>query len=154
MSRKSKTVKVEGIEDVTVIYELTVRQIISIMEDDLLGTGASDIRSLVPLFKNEIIPKCTNIAPELLLDMTPSEIEKLWLEFKEFNKTFFVLARSLGLNKVIGILQEAAKEMFFEFVADLSGKDIPESTITDTVTSSEPTTKALDSNLNDSDKPQ
>ena len=93
--RLEKTVKIEGIESSVNIYELRVkdiRQIIDIFEEAKLG-----IWEMI----EEILPKCSSLTVDQINDLTPSQIQNLWKEFRVLNGPFFDLLEKMGVAKQV-----------------------------------------------------
>ena len=97
--RKTKTLEISGIEKPITVYELTVKQIIDLVQGDWLKElGTEVFRSQ---FDTNILPMCSTIKSEQLLNMAPSEAKEIWDAFKEVNSTFFDLARQAGFQEIL-----------------------------------------------------
>lgn len=120
MSRLHKTLDVEGPGGDTIsvtVHELTVGQIIDLMNEDAVGDktkSAGDFGKFIE--KNA--PKFTTLTFEQMKDMAPSELKKVYLAFKEVNDTFFEVAREAGL---LGLLNELKKAVVEDFSKLLVG---------------------------------
>ena len=111
--RKTKTFKIEGRDPNYTVKELTVREIISLMEGDALDDMSID--GLKKLLVGRLLPLCTEgFTVEDLMDFAPSELEVVWSNFQEVNTSFFVVARKSGLTETLSKMKEA-------FLKDFSG---------------------------------
>jgi hypothetical protein len=124
--RKTKSFKIEGHDQEITVRELTVKEIISLMEDDILGDAS--LETLRKSFSDVFLPLCTeNVTLSDLLGLAPSELMEVWDNFQEVNASFFELARKSGLMKSIGNLKEAVLRDFSKLLVSSSSVDIPES---------------------------
>jgi hypothetical protein len=103
--RKTKTFKLEGWDKQFTVNELTVKQIISLLQDDPLRR-ISDVDWLRKSL-DRLLPDCGNVATDDLIAMAPSEIEEIWKQFQEVNKVFFATARQVGLGDLLAELKAA-----------------------------------------------
>lgn len=116
--RKTETFKIEGYEKQFTVNELTVKEIISLTNSDLLGGGDKSISSLKENFETRLLPICSNIEMSDLENMAPSEIMAIWEKFKQVNSDFFAVARKAGADKILTKLKEALIADFSSYVAD------------------------------------
>lgn len=135
MARKTTTFPIDGREGQIELRELSVKEIINIMQDES-GNSMSDFKVLISKF----LPKCSNLQKiEDLYDFTPSEIETIWEKFKEVNSVFLKVSQQMGLHKLLGDFREklieAVTEDFSELLVDSLKKDIPKLSTTDTPSS-------------------
>lgn len=122
MARKTTTFQIEGRESSFEIKELTVKEIIDLMQSDL-DTSLDSFKQLFGKF----LPLCSNIKPEEFYSMTPSELENLWDKFKEINSVFFKVSQQMGMDQMLGDLKEAVIKDFSNLFVDSLKKGIPES---------------------------
>jgi len=131
--RKTKTFKIEGYDQTFEVKELRVKEVLDFFQ---VTTESTDIDS----FKNQIIDKllikCSNIEFDDLLEMTPGEIEEIWKHFREVNNSFFVMARSTGLQKMFQEIQKAIIKDLSTMFVSLSKQDMEESSSTGLISSS------------------
>ena len=121
---KTDTVEI-GPKTITV-KELTVRDIINLVNDKaLLGPsskgkdGTFELEALREQAE-EYLPKfITGANMDDLLDMRPSELRQIYDKFMEVNNTFFAVARSVGLDQIVGQLKQAVQADFLKLLADL-----------------------------------
>lgn len=112
MSRLHKILEVDGPDgqplSVTV-HELTVQQIIDLMNDDRLG-----VRQLANFksFLEGNIGKFTTMTMEQALRMAPSDLKRVYEAFREVNAVFFEVAREAGLTGLLLELKRAIIEDF------------------------------------------
>lgn len=120
--RKTITFKIEGYDKSFVVKELSVKEIISLMQDE--GIQAQDLESLKAVFTDRLLPLCVNVGLNELMEMVPSDIIEIWNHFKDMNKDFFDMAQSLGLADLIGDLKKAAIVDFSRLLALSSKQDM------------------------------
>jgi predicted nucleic acid-binding OB-fold protein len=127
--RKTNTFEIEGYEKSFTVNELTIKEIISLMQEDTLGGKGDnlDLAKLKENFETRLLPLCSNIKMSDLEDMAPSELKLVWEKFKEVNSDFFVIARKAGADKILARLKEALIADFSSYVVDSSNQDTPES---------------------------
>lgn len=119
--RKTITFKIEGYDKSFIVKELSVKEIIGLMQDE--GIQGTDLESLKSIFTEKLLPLCTNVGIEELLEMVPSELMEIWNHFKEMNKDFFDMAQKLGLAEVVADLKKAAISDFSKLLAASSKQD-------------------------------
>jgi len=119
--RKTVTFKIEGYEKSFTVNELTVKEIISLTSEDLLGDVS--ISKLKENFETRLLPICSNIELSDLMEMAPSDLKAIWDNFKKVNSDFFAVARNAGLDKILIRLKEALIADFSSYVADSSKAD-------------------------------
>lgn len=124
--RKSKSFKIEGRDKEYEIKELTLREIIGIFQGDAESSEEANEKPLLNSFKEDLLPKCSNIKSDELLDFTPSEIEIIYDHFKEVNKTFFDVARTAGLGKMMEKLIGEITEKYSDSFVNLLKPDTQE----------------------------
>ena len=120
--RKTITFKIEGHDKSFIVNELSVREIIGLMQDE--GIQGKDLGSLKSVFTEKLLPLCANIEVDEFLEMTPSEIMVVWDHFKEMNKDFFEMAQKLGLADVVADIKSAAISDFTKLLAASSNQDM------------------------------
>jgi hypothetical protein len=122
MARKTKSFKIEGYDKQFKVKELTVREIISLIQDEALD-GELSLDDFKEYF-SEQLPKFSNIESlESLMDMAPSEIKQIWDKFSEVNAVFFDVARKAGLDNMLGKLRQAILADFLNWLAPSSKPD-------------------------------
>lgn len=136
--RKSKSFKIEGHDKQFEIKELTAREIISIFQGDASSSEEASGKSIADSFKDDLLPKCSNIVHDDLLDLTPSEIEFVYDQFKEVNKSFFDVARKAGMGRVIEEMIKGIIDKYSVSLVNLLRPGIPEHSTTDGHISSQP----------------
>lgn len=120
--RKTKAFKIEGRDYEITVRELTVNEILSLMQDDVLNDTSLD--NLRKVFTERFLPLCVSgVTLKDLMDYTPSEIEEVWNHFAEVNNSFFALARKAGVNETIEKLRGAILKDFSLLSVDLSKLD-------------------------------
>lgn len=121
MSRLHKTLEVEGPGGETLsvtVHELTVGQIIDLMNEDAVGGDKAKSTGDFSKFIERNAPKFTTLTFEQMKGMAPSELKKVYVAFKEVNDTFFEVAREAGL---LGLLNELKKAVVEDFSKLLVG---------------------------------
>ena len=119
--RKTITFKIEGYDKSFEVKELSVKEIIGLMQDE--GIQGQDLNSLKAIFTERLLPLCVNVDINELVEMVPSEIMIMWNHFKAMNSDFFDMAQKLGLAEVIADLKKAAIDDFLKLLAALSKQD-------------------------------
>lgn len=90
--RKVKILEIElseGLKREIKVYEIRPKDLIESFE-----RGGS-----FSLMIENILPLCTNLKLEEILDLFPSDMELLWDSFKSVNSTFFLTAGKMGILK-------------------------------------------------------
>jgi len=123
--RKQRKFKIEGHEKSVEVYELSVRQIIGLMEDASLGD--SSLPALKSLFVDKLLPLGSNLSYEELVDMYPSEIKECWEKFREVNASFFDGLDTMGLTGLINTVKVAIIKDFSNLLVSSSRQDTPTS---------------------------
>lgn len=98
------------------VRELTVRQIMDILQDESL-TGQGSTLAEVKDGIDRHLNKATDLSVERMMYMAPSEIKQVYDKFKEVNSVFFEVARSVGLEGLLTELKKQISEDFGKFVA-------------------------------------
>ncbi len=117
MARMHKTVELEGGKSVTV-HELTVKQIMSIINDDALSDKDNMSVKNMQSFAERHLKKATDLKVEDMLEMAPSELKAVYEAFAEVNDTFFATARAVGMDKMLSELKQAIAEDFSKLLVD------------------------------------
>jgi hypothetical protein len=126
--RKTKKFQIDGHAKGFEVKELTVKQIVSIAQDNLFNTEKDlGLLELLELVENDIAGSCSNITREDVMEMTPSEVKQIWNHFSEVNDSFFVILKNLGLEKVADNLWRSLLKDFSEIAAGSSKLDTLES---------------------------
>jgi len=116
--RVTKTFKIEGYKKEFIVKELTMKEIISLMSEDILDDLTME--TMQQKFSNILLPMCSNIEFVDLEDMAPSELMQIWEKFKEANKSFFELAQKMGLGELMEKMKLAIFADFGNLVASSS----------------------------------
>lgn len=120
--RKTNTFEIEGYDKKFTVKELTVKEIIGLIQDDVLQIG-TDIASLQTLFADRILPLCSNAKLDDLIEMAPSEVQQFWDKLADVNSVFFGLARKTGLQEVLDQLKSAVIADFSRLVVSSLNPD-------------------------------
>jgi predicted RNase H-like nuclease (RuvC/YqgF family) len=116
--RLKNTFKIEGYEKEFEVKELTVKEIIDLSKDKAIDNLSID--ALKELFQTRLLPLCSNLELDELIEMTPSEIKIIWDNFEKVNEAFFHLARKAGIGETLGELKAAIIADFSNFAVPLS----------------------------------
>ena len=122
--RKERKFKIEGYDKSFEVYELSVKEIIGLIEDD--SVSDLSITALKELF-TKLLPIGSNLSLEELLEMRPSEIEECWRKFREVNASFFEGIKKMGLTSMLNTVKEAIIKDFSEMLVNLSKQGTQES---------------------------
>lgn len=123
MARKTKTFQIEGYEKSFTVKELTVKQIIDLMQKDVQDTSLAGLKDQFLNF----LPVASNIKLDELIEMPPSDIKLIWDKFREINSTFFAVSQQVGLGNLLEDLKRAIIEDFGKLLVASSKLVIPES---------------------------
>ena len=134
MARKTTTFQIEGYDKQFEVRELTVKQIMELMQKDAEDTS---LLGLIGQIK-DFLPIATNITMDEIYVMPPSDIQVIWDKFKEVNKTFFGVSQQAGLGDLLGEMKRAIITDFGKLLVSSSKQGIMESLNTDTPSSSMP----------------
>ena len=115
MARMHKTVEFDG-KSVTV-HELTVNQIINLLNDDALSTEGELGMESIRKFAARHLPNVTDLKIDDMLSMAPSELKVVYDAFAEVNSVFFDTARAVGLEKLLSELKSAIVADFSKLLA-------------------------------------
>jgi hypothetical protein len=113
--RKQELVKIDDHE--IVVKELKVKHVYELIEN-LSSLNLDSIRTVW-------IPRVTDLAPEELLEMYPSEIETLYDAFVKVNSSFFRISKKLGLPEVFEAVKRKILSEFSNSSAFLSRPAMP-----------------------------
>ncbi len=109
--RKTKSIKIDDLE--ITVKEVTLRQARNVAESED-----------APLDRVQYFLKCcTDIDPEKLLDLAPSELELIWETFQEVNASFFKVARWAKLDTMLDQALEGLQDFLTDELADLFAPD-------------------------------
>lgn len=122
MARMHKTVDIKDGKSVTV-HELTADQIIGLLSDDALGDKGELSVANIKIFGDRHLANATDLKVEDMLSMAPSELKVVYDAFAEVNATFFAIARSVGLEKLLTELKTALVEDFSKLLAGSLNQD-------------------------------
>ena len=123
--RITKTFKIEGYKKEFIVKELTMKEIISLMSEDILDDLTME--TMQQKFSNILLPMCSNIEFADVEDMAPSELMEIWEKFKEANKSFFELAQKMGLGELMEKMKLAIFADFGKLVVPSSNQVTQES---------------------------
>lgn len=123
MARKMKTFQIEGREGDVEVKELTVSEILKLMQHEGDDTSLKGFVDMV----GEFLPLATNLKMEQLKDMAPSDIKLVWEKFREVNETFFEVSQQVGMGDLLGQLKKAIIKDFGKLLVSSSSLVIPES---------------------------
>lgn len=105
--RKTKTLNDICDKPVTV-YEIRPRDVLGWLGDE---KALKDIER-----GKELLAQCCSLTVDELLDLYPSDSERVWLAFEEVNSAFFGLLRATGvLDEVKAMIRMIAKEFSAQF---------------------------------------
>jgi len=117
--RKTKSFKIKGYDKQYEVKEMTVREIIDLIQDKALD-GDLTLDGFKEYFSDQL-PKFTNIKDlDEIIDMAPSELTEIWENFSEANSVFFAVARKAGLEQILGKLKAAIIADFLSWLVPLS----------------------------------
>jgi hypothetical protein len=111
-----KTVDIAEGKSVTV-HELTVNQIINLLNDDALAGDTELGMGSIQDFAKRHLPNATDLKVEDMMDMAPSELKVVYDAFAEVNSVFFDTARAVGLETLLSELKSAITEDFSKVLA-------------------------------------
>jgi len=130
--RKQGTVTIDDRK--LIVKELTARHIIDLTtEGGLLGSQedegennntlslaaiADHAKRFLPQFL-ELDGVTEPVTVDYLLDLAPSELQRVYKEFEEVNAVFFEVARNVGLGQLLEKLKQQAQAEFLKLLADL-----------------------------------
>lgn len=115
--RKTASFKIDGYDRSFEVYELTIRMIIDLMQDEKLTSANLTLSDFREYFGDTVLPAVANITMEDVIDMAPSDLKDIWDKFKEVNATFFELARQMGLESILEDLRRAIIEDSLKLLA-------------------------------------
>lgn len=113
--RKTETLEIEGYKKRFTVNELTVKEIISLMDDDTFKE--TSLESFKKGLDEKILPLCTNVKVDDLIAMAPSEIMEIWEAFRKVNASFFEVAQKMGLTE---LLNKGGEELKKAILGDFS----------------------------------
>lgn len=116
MARKMKTFQIEGREGDVEVKELTVSEILKLMQHEGDDTSLKGFVDMV----GEFLPLATNLKMEQLKDMAPSDIKVVWEKFREVNDTFFEVSQRVGMGDLLGQLKKAIIKDFGKLLVSSS----------------------------------
>lgn len=116
MARKMKTFQIEGREGDVEVKELTVSEILKLMQHEGDDTSLKGFVDMV----GEFLPLATNLKMEQLKDMAPSDIKVVWEKFREVNDTFFEVSQQVGMGDLLGQLKKAIIKDFGKLLVSSS----------------------------------
>jgi hypothetical protein len=108
MAAQVKKITIDG-------KKYTIREIIvsEMLEIKRIIGGLENISDTVKEI-DKILPYCSDITQDDLINMAPSDIETLWKAFKEVNKVFFSTMETFGLIEVINQIKRNLIVIFLE----------------------------------------
>jgi hypothetical protein len=87
------------------VYELTVNQIISMVNDEAVSGDKKGEPEGVLKFIERNLGKCTSLTIEQARELPPSDLKLVYDAFREVNATFFEVAREAGLINLLNELK-------------------------------------------------
>lgn len=118
--RNRTEITIEGYGKIE-IKELTIKEILSLFDNDIFGDGS--IENLRLALEDKVLPLCTDIKFDALQDFAPSELKQVWDKFMEVNSVFFDVAQKMGLSEIIEKIKEKIREDFGKLYVELSKQD-------------------------------
>jgi len=100
--RNTKTIEIDGREKPITVYELTVKQIIGFMQEDVWSSSDNSLDAFRKTLDAKILPIICTATLEDFIEMTPTDIDTVYKGFKEVNKVFFELAQKMGIQEMLG----------------------------------------------------
>jgi len=123
--KRAITFKIEGYDKQFTVKELTLQEIIGLLQGDAFeGKQLSDLQRV---FTDDFLPLSANVTSQELMEMVPSEIKEIWDKFMEVNSVFFGIARKMGVLDMFSGLKEAMASDFFNLLANSSKPGIQKS---------------------------
>lgn len=131
--RRTKNIDIEGFSKSFTVNELSVAQVMELMQDNEIFSDTS----LAGLQKAlaRVLPQVSNVTVEDLKKMAPSEIRVLWEGFKEVNSDFFEVSRALGVTGLLEEIKLALMSDFSKLLVSFLSPAMTESLSTDTPSS-------------------
>ena len=117
--QKTKSFKLEGYDKRIEVKEISVKQILKMFDQ-------KKELSYQSLLSDQILPVICNLELNEIIEMTPREINEIWVHFKELNKFFFVVGQLPVVKIMIEKLQKAFISDFSKMSTDLLKLDILE----------------------------
>jgi len=121
MLRETKTLKIDGFSRPIIVKELTVEEIIGILQDE---SCPATLEGFKELFFTKILPLATDLTAADLGLFGPSRIKMIWEGVKEANAAFFDFADVTGLSAAVEALRVQFIGNFSAALANLSKPDI------------------------------
>ena len=125
MARKTTTFNIDGYEKSFTVNELTVKEIIGLMQED--ESEDVSLEGFRDKLSKSVLPKCTNVTMDELIEMVPSDIKIIWDKFNEVNSVFFDVAHKMGLQSMLDELKAAIIADFSRLLVSSLKLDIPTS---------------------------
>lgn len=121
--RKTKALEIAEFGKSIVVNELKLGEIVSLLEGSVLKDAT--LKSFRETFEETLIPLCTNLDPNDLLDLAPSELLIIWTAFKDVNSVFFEMARkaSATFRPELEKIRKILADDFIKLLAALSKPD-------------------------------
>lgn len=120
--RKTKSIKIDDLE--ITVKELRVKDIRKLLD------GLSEISGIEQAL--ELLPMVTDLPPEKLEGMAPSELGQVWDAAKDVNAFFLNLLEQSGVTKA---LKDSILANLTTSFVELSNPDIPDASLTDLLSS-------------------
>jgi hypothetical protein len=106
--RKVKETKIDGRKKPVTVRELTVEQILFLIDGGKAVPGKNMALGDLETF----LAYCTDITLDDLKQLAPSEIKAVYDDFREVNAVFFEMARAVGFDKILQDLKTAVLKDF------------------------------------------
>lgn len=130
--RETKTVKIDGLDRPVRVNELTLREVMGILQS--FDPTSQTIGELRLVFLEKLLPLVSDIKEAELMSLAPSRIARLWEAVKEVNGTFFACADLLGARDVLQALRSQFIGVFSRLLASSSKPGTSASGTTDSPT--------------------
>ena len=114
--RQSKNLEIDD-KKITV-YELTVKEIIEIGERKEVKEGKANLNNFKDILEHYLPKAVSGVTLDGLIGMPPSDIKKIYEDFKEVNAVFYEAARSMGLDELLNQLKAAVQKDFLKLLVD------------------------------------
>lgn len=109
------------------VFELTAGKVKVLMDQDI----SNDAQSLRSRFM-EFLPFATTLTIDDIIkfDLAPSDIEEVWLAFKEVNSSFFGILNGLGISEaIISALKAEGSKLIQSALGEQYARSLPVATL-------------------------
>lgn len=108
--RKSKMITIGDGKEITV-KELRIKEILSLFDDDNKDDFIGTLKVALPEY--------VGISYDELTELTPSEVEEIWVSFKEVNSVFFAISGKILPENLLDLVREKVGEILRGEFAEL-----------------------------------